>query len=81
MTPKQRATEAIDSLSAQERELAVRLSSGQSVKVIAYQTGKRQSFVEYMRHDMYIKLGINKVAQLAVICTLAGLVTDWRNAA
>ena len=76
----QAAIEAVSSLTEHERTVAVMLAGGLSVKQVAARLSRSQDTVETYRHRAYKKLGIKKVAQLAVVVTLAGLVTEWRAA-
>lgn len=75
------AKQALDSLPERQRKVAIMCGSGLSDKAIAARLNLAVQTVKTNKYIAFRKLGITKNTQLAVICTLAGLVTDWREAA
>lgn len=81
MTPQEQARQTINSLTKCEVIVLKLLVGGEPLKAIAAQLNRTYSTVQRQRFDAYRKLGIHSVAQAAVMFTLAGLVTDWREVA
>lgn len=70
----------IDSLTPQQREVAVLIANGFKQGEISELLSRSVHTVRTHRYNIYRALGINRAAQLAVICASAGLVTDWEAA-
>lgn len=81
MNQQERALERLATLSGQERQIVVLMAGGLTVQEVAKAMGISNRTAIYYKRCAYAKIGINKATQAAVICTLAGLVTDWREAA
>jgi DNA-binding CsgD family transcriptional regulator len=73
--------EAIDTLSLltdRQREVAVLAAQGLSSDQIGGRLFISAHTVKVHLYNAYQAIGIKKNTQLSVLCTLAGLVTDWR---
>lgn len=81
MKTQAEALEALKCLSDMQRRTLLLLANGVPGKKVAERLGLTLWTVNIHRQMAYRKLGIKKAAQASVICTMAGLITDWNTAA
>jgi two-component system response regulator TtrR len=81
MTTQERARQALSGLTPRQRELVVLLAKGMTCQEIADAIGVALNTVKAYRTEAFSRLGLKKVAQVGVLCALAGEVTEWSGAA
>lgn len=80
MSSQELALAEIQSLTPREQVVAVLVAKGFSQQEAADVLFVTRRTVRWHLHNIFKRLGISKATQLAVICTMAGLVTDWEEA-
>ncbi len=81
MTKQEQARAAVARLTPAQVEVMCLMARGMVMKVVAHTLKLSMTEVNNRRISAYEVLGVSKVAQMAVILTLAGMVTDWEVAA
>lgn len=74
------ANAAFAALSDGQREVALLAAKGVCNKEIARRLGLSVRAIESRRRHIYQKLGVETIAQIAIMACIAGLVTDWSDA-
>lgn len=77
MTTRERAQSAFSSLPAKQREVLVLVAKGLNINEIGERLYRSPHTIKTYKEKAYRALGINKSTQAAVICALAGAVTEW----
>lgn len=80
MNSQELALAEIRSLTPCQQDVAILIAKGMNQAEVAAAMGRSVNTVKLHRYNAFKRLGITKSTQLAVICTLAGLVTDWEAA-
>lgn len=80
MTPHEKAVEALSRLSRVQFESLSLVARGMTIEKAAELLCRSPYTVKSHLADGYKLLGITKATQLAVIFTLAGVVTEWEAA-
>lgn len=81
MSPQEKAKTAWNGLTEAQRDVVRLTAVGMQAKEVSRQLGITEAAVRGRLFYAYSKLGIKKATQAAVLCTLAGEITDWKNAA
>ena len=74
---QEEALAEIQALTEREQEVALLIAKGLGQQEAADVLFVTRRTVRWHLHNIFKRLGISKATQLAVICTMAGLVTDW----
>lgn len=73
------AQKALSTLTAKQLQVLVLSAKGMTVDEVAAAVCKSPFTIKTHMNAAYKRLGISKATQAAVICALAGAVTDWKN--
>lgn len=80
MSSQELALAEIESLTKRQQDVALLIAKGYAQEEAAEALFVSRAAVRWHLHNIFKRLGISKATQLAVICTMAGLVTDWEEA-
>ena len=72
---------ALAGLTNCQREVVLMKARGMTAAAIAADLVRTEDTVKSHLYAAYKRLGIKKSSQLVVLCTLAGYITTWKDAA
>lgn len=78
MTTQEEARATLDQLTSQQKTILALSAVGLSAKEVGCRLGLSVPTVKTHIYLAFKRIGIKKAAQAAVLCALAGAVTDWR---
>ncbi len=81
MNAHDEAQQALSRLTASQRRVALMKARGLTAKEIAEALACSEHTVKSHLYNAFLALEIDTSTQLAVLCTLAGEITTWKEAA